>query len=114
MGGTSGGLFYVIGRNLSVDQRVWADAAPLDVLTLLPYVLMEILCRSFIIPMRRQGVAQESQKPPFKPGSLLSEVGILDPNRVHEDELCGLGGPIRFDDITQASRRVASVQSLLG
>ena len=101
-----GGLFDVIRRNLSVDQRVWADAAPLDVLALRPHVLMEMRCRSFIIPMRRQGVAQESQEPPFKPDSLLSEGGISDPDRVHEDELGGRGGTILFDRITQASRCV--------
>ena len=103
-----GGLFYVIRRDLCVDQRVWADAAPLNVFTLLPHVLMEMLCRSFIIPMRRQGVAQESQEPPLKPGSLLFEVGILDPNRVHEDEFGGFRGAILFDCITQASRRVCA------
>ena len=103
-----GGLFYVIRRNLSVDQRVGADAAPLNVLTLLPHVLMEMFCRSFIIPMWRQGVAQESQEPSLKPGSLLFEVGILDPNRAHEDEFGRFGGAILFDCITQALRRVCA------
>ena len=64
--------------------------------------VMEMLHRSFMIPMRRQGVTQESQEPPIKPGALLFEVRIMDPNRVHEDGLGGFGAAIVFDCITQA------------
>jgi len=77
------GFGDIVGRHFSVNQRVWTDAAPLEVPIVLANIRLQILGRSFIIPVRRQEVSQQEKKSALMPGSLLVHVGIRYTNRVH-------------------------------
>ena len=45
-------------------------------------------------------MTQEGKQSPFNPGPLLSEIGILDPDRVHKNEFGRFERSIRFDCVT--------------
>jgi len=89
-------------RNVAFPKRVRADRDPLHERIGHPYLATEEVCRSLVIPGRRDEAAENPHDRFFKhPATCVEAPGAIHRDAAHENELDRLCGPQRLDRSAQ-------------